>query len=82
MDNSEISENHLKAIVGWLQVVGVVGFRRVPIYRQRNRGAKGKRGKVALEAGSCTPEVLIWDESLYRNLGDRSSVLGCWKIRV
>jgi len=58
VENSEISENHLKAIVGWLQVIGVVEFRRVPIYRQGNRGAKGKRGKVALEAGSWGWRVL------------------------
>ena len=52
MENSKISENHLKAIVGWLQVIGEVGFRQVPIYRRGNRGAKKKRRKVALEAGS------------------------------
>jgi hypothetical protein len=52
VEKSEISENHLKAIVGWLQVIGAVEFSRVPIYRQGNRGAKRKRPKVALEVGS------------------------------
>jgi hypothetical protein len=51
VDNSEISENHLKAIVGWLEVIGVAEFTQVPIYRQENRGANGKRGNSALGAG-------------------------------
>jgi hypothetical protein len=59
VDNSEISENHLKAIVGWRQVAGMVGVRQVPIYRQGKRGAKGKRGKLGLEAGSLGWQVLI-----------------------
>jgi hypothetical protein len=58
VDNSEISENHLKAIVGWRQVVGIVRVRQVPIYRQGKHGAKGKRGKAALEAGSRSSQVL------------------------
>jgi hypothetical protein len=47
VDNSEISENHLKAIVGWLQGAGTVRVRQVPICRQGKHGAKGKRGKAA-----------------------------------
>jgi len=52
VENAEISENHLKAIVGWRQVIGTVRFRQVPIYRQGDSGAKRKRLKSALEAGS------------------------------
>ena len=75
MDNSEISENHLKAIVGWLQVLGAAEFSPVPIYRQGNRGAKGKRRKVAIEAGSwsgeCQLHLLAWA---------RISVLSRWSF--
>ena len=49
---SENSENHLKAIVSGRQVEGRDGFRQVPKCRHEKRGAKGKRRKMGLEAGS------------------------------
>lgn len=52
MENSEISENDLKAIVGQRQVDEMVGFAGVPIYRHEKRRAKRKRRKSGLEAGS------------------------------
>ena len=59
MDNSEISENHLKAIAGWLQVIGVVEFRQVPIYRQGNPGRRKSdekwRSRLAVGGGECQP---------------------------
>ena len=58
MENSEISENHLKAIVGRLQVPGRVRVRQVPIYRHDNRGGRMKSGengrsRLALAHAEC-----------------------------
>jgi hypothetical protein len=55
----ENSENHLKAIVDGRQVAGRDGFRQVPKCRQEKRGAKEKRRRTGLEAGSRCYEVLI-----------------------
>ena len=52
MENSEISKNHLKAIVGWRQVAAMDGFRGVPKCRHEKPRAKGKRRRPDLEAGS------------------------------
>lgn len=59
MEISENSENHLKAIVDGLEVAEVDGFAAVPKYRHEKRGAKGKRRKTGLEAGSREQGVLI-----------------------
>jgi hypothetical protein len=40
---SENSENHLKAIVAWLQMAAGDGVGRVPKYRHEKRVAKGRR---------------------------------------
>ena len=56
---SENSENHLKAIVGWRQAAEGDEVGRVPKYRHEKRGAKGRRRKSALDAGSRRRRVLI-----------------------
>jgi len=45
VENSEISESYLKAIVDSRQAVGLNGIGQVPKYRHENRGAKRKRRK-------------------------------------
>ncbi len=59
MENSEISEDHLKAIVGWRQVDEGVRFGVVPICRHAKPRAKRKRRKSDLEACSSWRRVLI-----------------------
>jgi len=55
---AEKSENHLKAIVGRRQMAEGDGFGRVPKYRHEKRGAKGRRWRSGLGAGSRGWRVL------------------------
>jgi hypothetical protein len=59
VENSEISENHLKAKDADRQLAGLDGVGQVPKYRQENREAKGRRRKVANEAGTRFGRMLI-----------------------
>ncbi len=56
MESAEISENYLKAILGWRQTTGMVEVRQLPIYRRENRGAKGKR-RTSAPSGGYFPSV-------------------------